>query len=115
MNNNASFKKVLDSQTISASSSVESEPLHVRTAQGYFTVESEVSGGGTIKLDYIGTLSGDSYNVPNSDASPNILSSQASSTTITSFEPPLMDKMKIRATETVGSSAATVTVWVGVQ
>lgn len=122
MNNNASFTKVFDSQTISASSAIESEPLHVRAAEGYFSLESQVSGSGTVKFDYIGTLSGDSYIIPDDTTSPNLLGSQTSSsgensdgTNTVSFDPQLFDKMKIRATETGGTSAATVTVWVGVQ
>ncbi len=107
-------------QTISAGESVLSDFINMENATGFFSLQQVISGSGTIKWTFL--LSNDGINFLTPSEASDIATSQSSSSgpnsdgkDIFSFSPLTAKYMQIKATETGGSSSATITGYLAIQ
>ena len=113
-------EKVFDGVEVSAGSSETSDAVKLQSKEGYFSIQEEITGDGTVKLEYLVSIDGENFLEP-SEAS-DIATGQTKTSgpgsdgkDIISFEPVLSPWIKIKATETVSSNSVTATVYLGVQ
>ena len=112
------FLPVLESIEINGSSFT-SDIVYIGDAQGIFSLQYDISGGGTVKLEYLISLDETNYIEPSSasDIATGLTASSGpggDGQDIVSFTPILGEYLKIRATES-DASATTVTVYLGRQ
>lgn len=105
------FKNV----TIPAGTDEEAVPIDLReiAQAGFFSVYHEISGTGTVKLEYkVGVGQNGNYVTPDgAEAIGETLSGNG----LLSFGPPLAPWLKIIATEDGGAADAVISLWVNIQ
>ena len=122
----ASFKRseyvstfhIFKSQEVAAAGSASSGAidLGVPVQQGYFSIQVEVTGDGTLKLEYLLSNNDVDYLEPSaaSDIATGIASDSGPGSNgkdIYSFKPMAGRYIKIKATETGESNVATISAW----
>lgn len=112
--------KIFNSVTIPASGTSTSPILPLQGSiagiGGYFTVYYEISGSGTAKIEYLGSLDGETFIEPTgaSDVGSSLTATSGPGTDgkdILSFAPIATPYYKIKVTETGGSSTVTISMW----
>ncbi len=121
MFNYVQAKKVFDSRTVPKGSSEVSDEITVYLANGSFSLHVQVSGDGTCKFEYEVKNSNDANFIVPTGASEIATGVTKSSGENSDGEdhfpitPNTGIKLRIKATETGGSSSVTVTAWIAVQ
>jgi hypothetical protein len=114
--------KIIDNQTITASGSYTSSAIDLRVFRpaGYFSLQVEVTGDGTAKLEYLVSNNEKDYIDP--VGAEDIFSGFTKTSgngsdgkDLQEFHPPGAKSMKIKATETGGVNSVTVSAWLFVQ
>jgi hypothetical protein len=106
--------KLFDSQVIGAGESATSDPVDIKRTDGYFSIQYEIGGNGTLDFKYLLSLDNVNFKVPVSaaDISTGVSSGSGidgDGKDVVSFAPEPARWMKIAAQETGGSNAATLT------
>lgn len=109
-------RKIMDSQTISASGAYTSTVITLKNLDGVFALQATVSGDGTVKFEFLGSInSTDFVEAENAD---DILSGitktsgpDSNGKVFIQFTPDFSYQGKIRVTETGGANSATVSAW----
>ena len=112
--------KIFDNITISGTGYIESDVLMMEETPTSYSLQNDVSGDGTVKIQYLASLDGVSFMVPSAAA--DIISSQTKTSgdnsdgkDIVSFSPVLSKYIKLKATETGGSNSVTLTTYLAVK
>jgi len=93
--------------TASGTSELQTYDLNAIKPEGYFSLQYTITGDGTVKFEYYLSNDGSTFVEPSTAS--DIGSGLTSGSGLLQFEPEPARFMKIRATETGGASAATVT------
>ena len=114
--------KVIDGVVIAASGTATSQPIDLETikdhanntkrATGYFSAEILIEGSGTAKVEFLGSNTGRNETYTEPTGMSDILAASTAGRYIVSFSPPAIKWGQIKATETVGSNTAKVSVWI---
>jgi len=110
--------KLFDSQGIAAGGSATSDIVDIKRANGYFSIQYDIDGSGTLDILYLLSLDGVHFVTPSADAKicEGVGSgSGTSGVDIVSFNPSPARYMKLAAQETGGANPATLTLWLMVQ
>ena len=120
MRNEIKIHEVFNSETVAAGSTATSDAIALGGRGGYFAIQEEITGDGTLKLEYLVSLDGENFLEP-SEAD-DIATGQTKTSgpgsdgkDIISFEPALSPWIKIKATETGTSDSVTLTAYLAVQ
>jgi len=104
-----------DGVTITASGSDTSGPFDLKRRAGYFSLQIEISGTGTAKIEYLLSNNGTDYIEPATATDIATGVTAANDNEIYSFSPELARYLKIKVTETGGANSVTVTTTLCVQ
>jgi len=114
MNKKISVFTLINNVTIAAGGSYTSPAIPMVDPDGYFSIQAEISGSGTAKLEYLVSLDDVNWLEPEgaSDIADSLTAASGPGTDgkiIKSFTPVLATSMKIKATETGTSDSVTIT------
>ncbi|MBW2094196.1 MAG: hypothetical protein JRI80_04840 [Deltaproteobacteria bacterium] len=115
-----SIMTVFDSEEVAANGSALSDAIDVGQNGGSFSVQVALTGDGTMKLEWLGSLDGQNFLVPNG-ASEIVTGFTKTSGPgsdgkhIYSFSPSLVKALKLKISETGGLDSITGTVTLAVQ
>jgi len=97
---------VFDAQTVTAGGNSTSDAIAVGKAGGSFSVQSVITGSGTLKIEYLCSNDGSTFTAPSSN---EIAAGLTVGTYFHSFTPPVCLYLKIKTTETGSSDPASIT------
>ena len=113
-----SFVKVFDAEAVAKSGSATSVEISTSNVEGFFCLQWEVTGDGTVKFEVLPSNNGDDF----LDTEPDIATGQTKTSgpgsngkNLVSFGIPPCRSFKIMATETGGSKSVTVSAWLKAQ
>lgn len=109
-------RKIVDAQTIAATGTYTSSVIKLLNTDGYFSLQVEVTGDGTVKFEYLLSNNETDFLMPTSAiaiATGVVKTSGPGSDgkDIYSFHPPLARELKILVTETGGANSVVVSAW----
>ena len=113
--------KIFDSEVLAASGTATSAviPLDEIKSDGFFSIQFEATGSGTLTTEYQLSNNDGLDNKPGTYLTPtgasDITTAAAAGNDIISFNPELAKKMKIKITEAGGANSITVSAWLCIQ
>ena len=115
-------QKIIDAVTVSASGSTTSDAITLSGLGnlGYFSIQVQVTGDGTAKVEYLLSNDGTTFLEPTgaSDIAAGFTKTSGPGSDgkdMYTFNPMLSRYIKIRVTETGGADSVTASVWIVVQ
>ena len=113
-------KKIFDAETVTKNTTVTSSAIDLQKKRpgGQFSIQLEITGDGTVTVDWTGSNDGMDYVKPTTVTDIVAGFTKTSGTggkDIYSFSPKLCQYMKIRVTETVTTDDAIATITLAVQ
>lgn len=103
---------VFNSQAVTAGGDSTSDAIAVGKAGGSFSIQSTITGSGTLKIEYLCSNDGSTFTAPSSNG---IATGLTAGTYFHSFTPPVCLFLKVKTTETGSSDPATITSYCLVQ
>jgi hypothetical protein len=113
-------EELFSAQTIAKSTNASSSAIDLNLAGGQFSLQIELTGDGTAQIEWLGSNNGDDYIKPN-NASDIVTAFTKTGgpggdgKAIYGFNVSLVEKLKIKVTETGGSDSITVTATLAIQ
>jgi len=104
-------KQIMDADEIAAGGSLDSEKINLNYPQGFFSLQAEISGSGTVKFEFLLSNNGVDYLAPEAGGVivENLDSGSgpaADGKVFVEFSVPVAPHIMIKAAETGGASAA---------
>lgn len=112
--------KIFDAEEIAASESYTSSAIDLTHTKGYFSIQYEITGDGTLTISYLLSNDGTNFMLPSTGSNIGTSLTKTSGPgsggkDIIAFTPVLANFIKFKATETGGANSATITMHYAIQ
>lgn len=110
------FPKVFDSIKVKAGTSNSTSPVYIGDTQGNFSIQYDLSGPGNLKIEYLLSLDGSTWLIPDSASVISANATNSTSPDIVDFSPELAETLKIKVTEiSTSDNVTSLDLWLGRQ